>query len=54
MGETGSSGRPGMATGVEGATLALVMPDFDERMAGLAHNVREQRIGIVMAVFSKS
>lgn len=53
IGETASSGRPGMATGVEGVTLALVMPDFDERMAGLAHNVQEQRIGMVMAVLSK-
>ncbi len=53
IGETASSGRPGMATGVEGVTLALVMPDFDERMAGLAHNVQQQRVGMVMAVFSK-
>ncbi|HEV2724315.1 MAG TPA: methyltransferase domain-containing protein [Thermoleophilaceae bacterium] len=53
IGETASSGRPGMAMGVEGVTLALVMPDFDERMAGLARNVQEQRIGMVMAVFWK-
>ena len=53
IGETASSGRPGMAMGVEGVTLALVMPDFDERMAGLARNVQGQRIGMVMAVFSK-
>jgi hypothetical protein len=54
IGQTASSGRPGMATGVDGVTLALVMPNFDERMAGLARNVEQQRIGLVMAVFSKS
>jgi hypothetical protein len=53
IGETAASGRAGMATGVEGVTLALVMPDFAERMAGLARNVEEQRIGLIMAVFSK-
>ena len=53
IGGTASSGGPGIATGVDGVTLALLMPDFDDRMAGLARNVREQRIGLVMAVFSK-
>jgi hypothetical protein len=33
--------------------LALLMPDFDERMAGLARNVEEQRVGLIMAVFSR-
>jgi MPBQ/MSBQ methyltransferase len=54
IGETARSGRPGTTTGVDGVTLALLMPDFDERMAGLARNVEEQRIGLVMAVFSRS
>ncbi|MBA3300256.1 MAG: class I SAM-dependent methyltransferase [Thermoleophilaceae bacterium] len=53
IGATAGSGHPGLATGVEGVNLALVMPDFAERMAGLARNVEEQRIGLVMAVFSK-
>jgi SAM-dependent methyltransferase len=53
LGETAQSGRPGMAAGVDGVTLALLMPDFNERMAGLAHNVEEQRIGLVMAVFAR-
>jgi hypothetical protein len=29
------------------------MPDFDERMAGLARNVEEQRVGLIMGVFSR-
>jgi MPBQ/MSBQ methyltransferase len=53
IGETAQSGRPGMAAGVDGVTLALLMPDFNERMAGLARNVEQQRIGLVMAVFSR-
>jgi len=53
IGETARSGGPGMATGVEGITLALVMPDFDERMAGLARNVEESRVSMVMAVFAQ-
>jgi sarcosine/dimethylglycine N-methyltransferase len=53
IGATAQSGRPGMAGGVDGVTLALLMPDFDERMAGLARNVEEQRVGLIMAVFSK-
>lgn len=53
IGEVAQSGRRGMATGVDGVTLKLVMPDFDERMAGLASNVEEQRISMVMAVLSR-
>jgi hypothetical protein len=53
IGQTAQSDRPGLATGVDGVTLALLMPDFDERMAGLARNVEEQRIRLVMAVFSR-
>ena len=51
---TAESGRPGMATGVDGVTLALVMPDFDQRMAGLARNVAERRLSMVMALLSKT
>jgi SAM-dependent methyltransferase len=54
IGETAGSGRPGMATGVDGITLALVMPDFHKRMAGLARNIEEQRISMVMAVFVRT
>ena len=34
-----ASGSPGMTTGVQAITLALVMPDFEPRMAALARNV---------------
>jgi SAM-dependent methyltransferase len=54
IGATAASGGPGMTTGVEGITLALVMPDFDLRMASLARNVGEQRIALVMAVLFKT
>jgi hypothetical protein len=53
IGATAGSGRPGMTTGVEGVTLALGVPDYEARMAGLARNVEEQRIALVMAVFSR-
>jgi MPBQ/MSBQ methyltransferase len=53
IGATAATGHPGMATGVEGVTLALVMPDFEQRMATLARNVAEQRIALVMAILSK-
>jgi len=53
IGATAQSGHPGMAGGIDGVTLALLMPDFDERMAGLARNVEEQRVGLIMAVFSR-
>ena len=54
IGVTAASGGPGMTTGVEGITLALVMPDFEPRMASLARNIGEQRIALVMAVLSKA
>lgn len=54
IGDTARSARPGMTTGVEGITLALVMPDFEQRMANLARNVEEQCISIVMAVASRT
>jgi SAM-dependent methyltransferase len=44
---------PGMTQGVEGVTLALVMPDFDERMAGLGQNVAAGKIALVMALLER-
>jgi MPBQ/MSBQ methyltransferase len=54
IGATAASGHPGMTNGVEGVTLALVMPGFEARMAGLARNVEEQRIAMVMAVLARA
>jgi SAM-dependent methyltransferase len=54
IGATAGSGRHGMATGVDGVTLALLMPDFEERMAGLARNVEERRIDMVRALLSRT
>ena len=54
IGAIAGSGAEGMATGAEGVTLALVMPDYEARMAGLARNVEEQRIGLLMAVLRRS
>jgi hypothetical protein len=54
IGATVQSDHPGMAGGIDGVTVALLMPDFDERMAGLARNVEEQRVGLIMAVCSRS
>ncbi len=54
IGEIVGSGHPGIVTGVEGITLALVMPDYNARTAALARNVQEQRVGMVMAVFSRT
>lgn len=45
---------PGMTQGVEGVTLALVMPDFDERMAGLGQNVAAGTIALVMALLERN
>jgi len=44
----------GMAAGLPGVTLELVMPDFQARMAGLARNVEEQRVALVQAVMSRT
>jgi hypothetical protein len=41
-----------MASGQPDVTLALVMPDFVARMAGLARNVEEARIDMVQAVMA--
>jgi ubiquinone/menaquinone biosynthesis C-methylase UbiE len=39
-----------MASGVDGISLALVMPNFEARMGSLAQNVGEGRIELVQAV----
>lgn len=52
IGEVAAAGGPELAPGADGVTLALVMPDFDARMAGLARNVAEQRIVLLMAVLA--
>jgi SAM-dependent methyltransferase len=54
IGQTAASEHPGMTRGVEGITLALVMPDFDARMSALARNIQEQRLTMIMAVLSKT
>lgn len=41
-----------MASGHPDVTLDLVMPDFAERMAGLAKNVQEDRIDMVQAIMT--
>ena len=54
IGKTASSGRRGMTTGIQGVTLSLLMPDFQARMAALARNVEQQRMAMIMAVFSRT
>lgn len=49
---TGDSQR--MTTGLPGVSLDLLMPDYAERMAGLARNVEDGRIGVVLAVLSRA
>ena len=39
-----------MATGTPGVSLELVMPDFTDRMAGIARNFQEDRIDLVQGV----
>ena len=51
IGEVAAAGGPELAQGAEGVSLALVMPDFDARMAGLARNVADQRVTLLLAVF---
>jgi SAM-dependent methyltransferase len=41
---------PAMAPGVPGIGLDLLLPDYEGRMAGLARNVEERRITLLMAV----
>jgi SAM-dependent methyltransferase len=54
IGAKAGSGAAEMSSGVEGVDLSLVMPDFQERMAGLAANVMGQRIEPALAVFTRS
>jgi SAM-dependent methyltransferase len=37
-----------------GVALDLLMPDYEARMAGVARNIGEQRIGLVQAVLSRA
>jgi ubiquinone/menaquinone biosynthesis C-methylase UbiE len=41
-----------MTSGLPGVGLDLLMPDYAERMAGLARNVEDGRIGVVLAILS--
>jgi SAM-dependent methyltransferase len=52
IGEVAAGGGPELAQGAEGVSLALVLPDFDARMAGLARNVADQRVALLMGVFN--
>jgi hypothetical protein len=54
VGAMAQPGTEGLATGADGVTLSLVMPDFEARMTGLARNVEQQRIGLLMAVLRRS
>jgi hypothetical protein len=42
-----------MSAGLPGIDLALVMPDFEARMAGLGRNVGEGRITLVQGVMGR-
>ena len=50
IGAIAGSDAPAMSAGVEGVDLALLMPDFEARMGGLARNVEAERIELAMAV----
>lgn len=54
IGEKAGSGAAEMSAGVEGVDLSLVMPDFQQRMEGLAANVSAQRIEIVIALLKRA
>jgi SAM-dependent methyltransferase len=41
---------PRMSTGAPGVGLDLLLPDYAQRMAGLARNVEEGRLGLLLAV----
>lgn len=43
-----------MTIGLPGVALDLLMPDYTERMAGLARNVEDGRIGLLLAVLSRT
>ena len=53
IGELAGSGAPELSAGVEGVDLALVMPEFEARMAGLADNVIAGRIELALALFRR-
>jgi SAM-dependent methyltransferase len=42
-----------MTSGLPGVGLDLLMPNYAERMAGLARNVEDGRIGLLLAVLSR-
>jgi hypothetical protein len=42
-----------MSTGLPGVSLDLLMPNYSERMAGLARNVEDGRISLLLAVLSR-
>jgi SAM-dependent methyltransferase len=44
---------PRMSTGLPGVSLDLLMPDYSARMAGLARNVEDGRISLLLAVLSR-
>jgi ubiquinone/menaquinone biosynthesis C-methylase UbiE len=50
---TAASDSARMSTGLPGVSLDLLMPDYSERMAGLARNVQEGRVGLLLAVLSR-
>jgi SAM-dependent methyltransferase len=43
-----------MTTGLPGVGLSLLMPDYAERMAGRARNVEDGRIGLLLAVLTRT
>jgi hypothetical protein len=53
IGTLAGSGAAAMSSGVEGVGLSLLIPDFEDRMAGLAANVGEQRIELAMGVLTR-
>jgi SAM-dependent methyltransferase len=44
-----AAANPPIAPGVPGIGLELLLPDYEARMAGLARNVEERRISLLMA-----
>jgi len=43
-----------MTSGLPGVGLDLLMPDYVERMATLARNVEDGRIGVVLAILARA
>lgn len=44
---------PAIAPGIPGIGLELLLPDYEARMAGLARNVEEQRITMLMGIVAR-